>query len=165
MQSTLEQAGGSTESRRGDLSPSSSSTNWDRHNWTTRSWNSWHSSRSDNFRIFLTFSTSFGCREKLPVNRACTDAYSVTAHTLNSMITFHHANTHGSRAHKLKVARIGVLKQLSSTCHVSFLAATSPFCPTISPSHPSPLAHDPYFTLRRFTAEWRINSHPISHRL
>ena len=30
---------------------------------------------------------------------ACTDAYSVTAHTLNSMITFHHANTRGSRAH------------------------------------------------------------------
>ena len=32
----------------GDLSPSFSSTNWDRNNWTTRSWNCWHSSRSDN---------------------------------------------------------------------------------------------------------------------
>ena len=28
-------------------SPSSSSTNRERNNWTTRSWNSWHSSRSD----------------------------------------------------------------------------------------------------------------------
>ena len=32
----------------GDLSPSSSSLNWDRNNWTTRSWNPWHSSRSEN---------------------------------------------------------------------------------------------------------------------
>ena len=32
----------------GDLSPLSSSTNWHRSSWTTRSWNSWHSSRSDN---------------------------------------------------------------------------------------------------------------------
>ena len=35
---------------RGNLSPSSpssSSTNWERNNWTTRSWNSWHSARSD----------------------------------------------------------------------------------------------------------------------
>ena len=29
-------------------SPSSSSTNWESNHWTTRSWNSWHSSRSDN---------------------------------------------------------------------------------------------------------------------
>ena len=29
----------------GDLSPSSSSTNWERNNWTTRRWNSSHSSR------------------------------------------------------------------------------------------------------------------------
>ena len=36
---------------RGNLSPSSpssSSTNWESNHWTTRSWNSWHSSRSDN---------------------------------------------------------------------------------------------------------------------
>ena len=32
----------------GDLSPSSSSSNWDRNKWTTRSWNPWHSSRSEN---------------------------------------------------------------------------------------------------------------------
>ena len=36
----------SSESQ-GNLSHSSSSTNWDRNNWTTRSWNSWHSSWSD----------------------------------------------------------------------------------------------------------------------
>ena len=37
--------------QQGDLSPSSSST-WDRNNWMTRSWNSWHSSRCDNSCIF-----------------------------------------------------------------------------------------------------------------
>ena len=49
----------------GNLSHSSSSTNGDRDNWTTRSWNSWHSSRSNN-----SFFLIFGCREiKLPDNR------------------------------------------------------------------------------------------------
>ena len=43
---------------------------------------------------------------------------------LHSMITFHHANTRGSRAAKLRILHIFVsLKQLSSMCHVSFLAA------------------------------------------
>ena len=37
--------------QQGDLSPSSSSA-WDRNNWMTRSWNSWHSSRCDNSCIF-----------------------------------------------------------------------------------------------------------------
>ena len=37
----------SSESQ-GNLSHSSSSTKWGRNNWTTRSWNSWQSSRSDN---------------------------------------------------------------------------------------------------------------------
>ena len=53
----------------GDLSPSSSSTNWDRNNWTTRSWNSWHSLRSDNLRKKNQFKTSFGWPgDKLPDN-------------------------------------------------------------------------------------------------
>ena len=53
------------------------------------------------------------------VNRTPTN----TARTeLHSMITFHHANTHGSRAGRLRIAHPSVLKQLSSTCHVSFLA-------------------------------------------
>ena len=40
---------------------------------------------------------------------ACTDAHSVSAHTLNSMITRQHANTRGSRAHSSGL-RIGVSK-------------------------------------------------------
>ena len=47
-----------------------------------------------------------------------------TARTeLHSMITFHSANTRGSRAGRLRIAHLCVLKQMSSTCHVSFLAA------------------------------------------
>ena len=42
---------------------------------------------------------------------------------LHSMITFHHANTRGSRAGRLRVAHLCVPKQFSSTCCVSFLAA------------------------------------------
>ena len=34
-------------------SPSSSSAKWDSNHWTRRSWNSWHSSRSDHSWIFL----------------------------------------------------------------------------------------------------------------
>ena len=86
---------------------------------------------------------------RTPTQTACADAHSVSDRTLNRKITFHHTNTRGSRAHKLKVARIGVLKQVSSTCHVSFpstssLSPTSPLFPTFSPSHPSPVAHDPF---------------------
>ena len=62
--------------------------------------------------IFLRVRTGFGCLE---TNTACT--------VLHSMITFHHANTSGSRAAKLRIAHLCVPKKLSSTCHVSFLAA------------------------------------------
>ena len=43
---------------------------------------------------------------------------------LHSMITFHHANTRGSRAARLRIAHLCVLNKLSCTCHVSFLAAS-----------------------------------------
>ena len=45
-----EQAGASIKQPQGSVSlssPSSSSTNWERNKWTIKSWNSWHSSRSD----------------------------------------------------------------------------------------------------------------------
>ena len=75
-----------------------------------------------------------------------------------------------------RVARIGVLKQLSSACHVSFLAA-----PDTDHKHKFSLTYSTYlsdvlfltpktfgarsiFTVRKFTAEWRINTNPISHR-
>ena len=80
-----------------------------------------------------------------PTQIACTDAHSVSQHILNRLTTFHHANTRGSRAGRLRIAHLCVLKQVSSTCHFSFLDApdtdlkhklslspTSPIFPTIS---------------------------------
>ena len=104
-----------------------------------------------------------------------------TAHTeLHSMITFHHANTRGSRAGRPRIAHLCVIKQLSSTCHVSFLAA-----PDTDDKHKVSLTHfihfsclsdcltftkkpcdsQPLFSLRCSTAEWRINTNPTSHTL
>ena len=69
-------------------------------------------------------------------------------------ITFHHANTRGSRK---RIAHLCVKKQLSSTCHVSFLhltlttstsslspfSSTSPIFPTVSPSQTSTVNLNP----------------------
>ena len=86
-----------------------------------------------------------------------------TARTeLHSMITFHHANTRGSRAGRLRIAHFCAPKQLSSACHASFLDApdtdhkhkllttstsslspissTSPIFPTVSPTHTRSMA-------------------------
>ena len=93
---------------------------------------------------------------RTPTQTACTDAHNVSQHTLNRMITFHRANTRGSRAHKLRIARIGVLRHLSSTCHVSFLAApdtdhqhklslTYLTYLSVVLSHSSSLVHDPEY--------------------
>ena len=60
---------------------------------------------------------------RTPTQSACTDAHSVSQHILHSMTTFHHANTRGSGAGRLRIAHLCVPKQLSSTCHVSFAAA------------------------------------------
>ena len=101
-----------------------------------------------------------------------------TARTeLHSMITFHHANTRGSRAGRLRIAHLCVLKQLSSTCHVSSHAV----CDT-DHKHKFSLTYLTYlsdnlthtfktfgtlsiFTLRSSTAERRISTNPISRRL
>ena len=113
----------------GDLS----STNWDRNKWTTRSWNSWHSSRSEISWIFLWVSDQFRLPgDKLPDNRRevwtehpliqhvqmCTVYHHITLH---SRFTFHHVNARGSRAEWLKPWC--AQNSLSSTCYVSFLAA------------------------------------------
>ena len=95
---------------------------------------------------------------------------------LHSMTTFHHAKTRSSRAERLRIAHLCVLKQLSSTCHVSFLAALDTdhkhkfsltFLTYLSDSLTN--THKIFgtwsiFTLRSSTAEWRINRNPISHR-
>ena len=71
-------------------------------------------------------------------------------HILNRMITFHHANTRGSRLH-IFVSRnschprvMSSLPNLTLTTGTSSLSPTSPIFQWFSPSHPSPLAHNPY---------------------
>ena len=100
------------------------------------------------------------------------------ARTEFSMITIHQANTRSSSS---RIAHLCVTKKkMSSTCDVSSFAAPDTdhqqkFTLTHS-IHVSYLsdgvtfAHKPYdsrpiFTLRCSTAEWRINTNPISHRL
>ena len=102
------------------------------------------------------------------VNSALTN----TARTeLHSMITFHHANTRGSRAARLGLAHFCVmscslphLTLTTSTSSLSPVSSTSPIFPKVSPAHK---IYDPrpIFTLRCSTAEWRINTNTISHRL
>ena len=124
---------------------------------------------------FSEFRTNSGCREKTErsTQTACTVAHSVSQHILESLTTFHHANTRGSRSGRLRIAYLCVLKQLSSTCHVSFL-------PDTDHKHKFSLTYLTYlsgnltnthktfgtrsiFTLRSSTAEWRTNTNPISH--
>ena len=75
-----------------------------------------------------------------------------TARTkLHSMITFHNANKRGSRAGRLRIAHLCVLKRVMShslphmtlTTSTSSLWRTSPFFPTISPTHTRPSVHEP----------------------
>ena len=71
---------------------------------------------------FLRVRTSFGCLEKYlqPTDGCVTSAPTNTARTeLHSMITFHHVNTRGSRAAKLRIAHLGVPK--TSVIHVPCL--------------------------------------------
>ena len=96
---------------RGNLSlssPSSSSTNWESNHWTTRSWNSWHSSRSDHSSNFsqigplsvgreINFpTTDGGCRQNPLARHICAR----TAHhrTQCTSTVTHYANTRGSTA-------------------------------------------------------------------
>ena len=93
-----------------------------------------------------------------------------------------HAWPRSSKAQELQGSGLHIfvsLKQMSSTCHVSFLAA-----PDTDHKHKFSLTHLIYFshladslnnthkidglrrifTLRCSTAEWRINTNPISHK-
>ena len=96
------------------------------------------------------------CVNRTPSHTACKDAHSVSAHTLKSMITFHHANTRGSRAHSSGLHALvsqnnchprvmsRSLPHLKLTTSTSSLSPISPIFQSFSPSHPIPLAHDPY---------------------
>ena len=92
-----------------------------------------------------------GSVNRTPTQTACTDAHSVSQHILNRMITCHHANARGSRLHIFVSQRschprvmFRSLPHLTVTTSTRSLSLTSPIFPTFSPSHPSPLAHDPY---------------------
>ena len=65
--------------------------------------------RAYGFSVLVEFLNS------TPTNTARTELHRLT--------TFHHANTRGSRAGRLRIAHLCVVKQLSSTCRVWFLAA------------------------------------------
>ena len=84
-----------------------------------------------------------------------------TARTeLHSMITFHHANTRGSRAAKLRIAHLCVLKNnchprvmsrplphltlTTSTSSLSPIPSTSSIFPMVSPLQTSPMILDPH---------------------
>ena len=133
---------------------SSSSSHWDRNHWKTSNWDSQHSSRPDDlwknsqgwdqFRLLgeKTSSQPTGSVNSTPTNTARDE--------LHSMITFHHANTRGSRAAKLRIAHLCVAKQVSSTCHdwpQAQVLCHFPllFFPTISPTLTRFLVHDELF--------------------
>ena len=109
---------------------------------------------------------------RTPTQTACTDAHSVSQYVLNRLTPFHHANARGSRAGRLRVAHLCVLKQLSSTCHVSYFAAPDSdhkFSITYLTYLSGNLTNtqDLRYTIHIYPAnevvEWRINTNPISH--
>ena len=155
-----------TESRGNLPTASSSSSNWDRTHWKT--------SQLELSAFFKVWRFGFGCLEKTPGGVNSTLANTARAE-LHNMITFHHANTRGSRVGRLRIAHLSVLEQLSSTRHVSFLAS-----PDTDHKHKFSLTYltylsdnltnthktfgtRPMFTLRSSRAEWRINTKPISY--
>ena len=100
-------------SRRNLPRASSSSSNWDRTYWKTSILNC---------RVRTDWSKTSrqptgGVRT--PTQTACTDAHSVPQHILNRLTTFHHANTRGSRAGRLRIAHLCV--PITSVTHVSCL--------------------------------------------
>ena len=71
---------------------------------------------TDAVSLVVLLSTHLLSVNSTPTNTARTE--------LHSMITFHQANTRGSRAGRLRIAHLCVSRHLSSTCHVSFLCRT-----------------------------------------
>ena len=58
-----------------------------------------------------------GTVNRTPTQTACTDAHSVSQHILNRLATFHHANTPGSRAGRLRIC--ASLRPKTIVIHVS----------------------------------------------
>ena len=107
-----------------------------------------------------TSSQPTGSVNNTPTNTARTE--------LHSMMSFHHANTRGSRAGRLRIAHLCVpetichprvmshslphLTLTTRTSSLSPISSTSPIFPTVSPTRCS-------------MAERRINTNPISHKM
>ena len=107
---------------------------------------------------------------RTPTQTACTDAHGVSQHILNRMITFHHANTRGSRLHSIVCQNSchprvmsRSLPHLTLTTSTSSLSPASHIFPTFSSSHPSPVAHGPYLPCEDSRQSWWINTNPMSH--
>ena len=112
-------------SRRNVQTASSSSSKWDQTRWKTSNWKSQHSSSPDGWWTFFSElgQVSVAWRKSSSQPRGCVNSTRTnTARTeLHSMVTFHHANTRGSRAGRLRIAHLCVLE--TTVIHVSFLAA------------------------------------------
>ena len=138
-------------------SPSSSSTNLDRNNWTTRSWNSWHSSQFDNSGfVFLNFKTSFGWPGDKISRQPTGGVDRQTSHktclsTCSSSAQSAHMHIHSPREHawlkgaQPRIARISVLKRFRHPCVMSHplqhLSLNTSTLPHQSSSHSLP--HSP----------------------
>ena len=111
------------------------------------------------------------CMNRTPTQTACTDAHSVSQHILNRMITFHHANTRGSRLHIFVSQNSGhprvmsrSLPHLTLTDHKHKFSLTClTYLSDVLSLTPKSFDARSIFTLRRSTAGWRINTNPVSH--
>ena len=127
--------------------------------------------------IFLRVTTGsqpMGGVNRTPTQAACTDAHSVSQHILNRLTTFHHAWLKSWKAQDYTSL---FPEHLSSTCHVSFLAApdsdheqkfSHPFHPLL-PSFRQPHQHTQalWFTINVYPAKFhgRVADQHKSHLL
>ena len=153
----------------GDLSPSSSSTNWDRNNWTTKKleflafFTVW---QFVNNLLFCEFKTSSSCREmnSPPIDGECeqnTHSYrmyrcaqciSTSNCTIGSLFITRTRVTQGRTAQALVCPEIVChprvmsrsLQHLTLTTRTSSFSPTSPIWQSSSSTHSSLLMHDPF---------------------
>ena len=99
---------------------------------------------------------------RAPTHTACTDAYSVSSHTLNRMITFHHANTRSAQAQGC--TRWGLT---TVVIHVScpFLCRTWHWPQAQVPSHLSPSFRRLLLTSNSFGARSQITLRKSTDRV
>ena len=156
------------ESRWNLPTASSSSSNWDQTDWKTSSWNSQHSSRSDDLWFFLRVRTIFGCLVK---NLQTTDGVCEQYTPKYSKYRVAQHDHISSRKHAwLKLERSGLHIFVSyNNCHPSVMSHSMPHLTLTTSTNSLSNTHKTFgtrslFTLRCSTAEWRINTNPISDK-